>query len=100
LLKITEGTFTGLRFARNCMGFYLDPAGFIQPQQGSTGGGAAVAAWTWRPVPAPVSGILRQRSKTWENSRYLHYRACLAGRPVGETINRAAGFLTRLTAAL
>jgi hypothetical protein len=44
--------------------------------------------------------MLRQRSRTWENSRYLHYRAYLAGRPVGETINRAAGFLTQLTAAL
>jgi hypothetical protein len=98
--KITEGTFTGLRFVRNCMGFYIDPADFIQPQQDSTGGDAPVAAWTWRQVPAPVSGMLRQRSRTWENSRYLHYRACLAGRPVGETINRAAGFLTQLSAAL
>ena len=96
--KITEGTFTGLRFVRNCMGFYLDPAGFIQPKQDSIGG-APVAAWTWRQVPAPVPGMLPQRSRTWENSRYLHYRACLADRPVGETINRAAGFLTQLTAA-
>jgi hypothetical protein len=36
----------------------------------------------------------------WENSRYWQYRAYLAGQTVGETINRAAGYLTQLTAAL
>jgi hypothetical protein len=100
--KLTEGTFTGLRFVRNCMGFYVDPADFIQPQQDSLGGDAPVAAWTWRQAPVPVSGMLPQRSrssKAWENSRYLHYRAYLAGRPVGETIQRAAGYLTQLATA-
>jgi hypothetical protein len=38
--NITEGTFTGLRFVRNCMGHYLDPADFIQPRQDSLGGDA------------------------------------------------------------
>jgi anti-anti-sigma factor len=93
--RLTEGTFTGLRFVRNCMGHYVDPADFIQPQQDSAGGDAPVAAWTWRHVPAPATSVLRQRS-TWENSRYLHYRAFLAERPVGETINRTAGFLIQL----
>jgi hypothetical protein len=97
--KLTEGTFTGLRFVRNCMGYYIGPADFIQPQQESAGGDAPVAAWTWRQVPAPVTSMLPQRSRTWENSRYLHYRACLADRPVGETINRTAGFLIQLAAA-
>jgi anti-anti-sigma factor len=97
--KLTEGTFTGLRFVRNCMGYYVDPADFIQPQQQSLGGDAQVAAWTWRHVPAPATSTLRQRSRTWENSRYLHYRAYLAERPVGETINRTAGFLIQLAAA-
>lgn len=97
--KLTEGTFTGLRFVRNCMGYYVDPADFIQPQQQSLGGDAPVAAWTWRHVPAPATSMLRQRSRTWENSRYLHYRAYLAERPVGETINRTAGFLIQLAAA-
>jgi hypothetical protein len=97
--KTTEGTFTGLRFVRNCMGIYVDPADFIQPQQDSLGGDAPVAAWTWRQVPAPVSAALPQRARTWETGRYMHYRAYLAGRPVGETIDRAAKFLTQLNPA-
>jgi hypothetical protein len=100
--KLTEGTFTGLRFVRNSMGYYVDPADFIQPQQDSLGGDAPVAAWAWRPVPAPVPGTLPQGSRntrTWETGRYMHYRAYLADRAVGETIDRAAGFLTRLAAA-
>ena len=62
------------------MGYYVDPADFIQPQQ-SLGGDTPVATWTWRHVPAPATSMLRQRSRTWENSRYLHYRAYLAERP-------------------
>jgi hypothetical protein len=97
--KITEGTFAGLRFVRNSMGYYVDPASFIQPQQDGLGGDAPVAAWTWSQVPAPVSAALPQRARAWEKGRYLHYRAYLAGRPVGETINRAAKFLTQLIPA-
>jgi hypothetical protein len=97
--KVTEGTFTGLRFVRNCMGYFVDPADFIQPQQDNLGGDAPVASWAWRQVPAPVSAALPQRTRTWETGRYLHYRAHLTGRPVGETINRAAKFLTQLTPA-
>jgi hypothetical protein len=94
--KLIEGTLTGLRFVRNCMGYYVDPADFIQPQQNTLGGDAPVACWTWREVPAPVSTALPQRSKTWETGRYMHYRAYLADRPIGETINRATAFLTQL----
>jgi hypothetical protein len=97
--KITEGTFTGLRFVRNSLGSFIDPADFIQPQQDSLGGDAPVAAWTWREVPAPVSGMLPQRATTWETGRYIHYRAYLAGRPLGEAIDRATRFLTQLTPA-
>lgn len=98
--KTTEGTFTGLRFVRNCMGFYVDPADFIQPQRDSLGGDAPVPAWTWRQVPAPVSAALPQRSRTWETGRYQHYRLYLACQPGGETINQAATFLTQLAADL
>jgi hypothetical protein len=97
--KITEGNFTGLRFVRNSMGSFVDPADFIQPHQDSLGSDAPVAAWTWRQVPAPVPGMPRQRATTWETSRHLHYRAYLADRTVGETINRAARFLIQLTPA-
>ncbi|MGH3214241.1 MAG: hypothetical protein ACRDN1_07565 [Trebonia sp.] len=97
--NITEGSFTGLRFVRNCMGHYLDPADFIQPQQDSLGGDAPVASWTWRQVPSPVSAALPQRTRKWETGRYLHYRVYLADRPVGETIDRAATFLTQVVPA-
>jgi hypothetical protein len=96
--KITEGTFTGLRFVRS-IGSFVDPADFIQPQHDSLGGDAPVAAWTWRQTPAPVTGMLPQRATTWETGRYLHYRAYLADRPIGETINRATRFLTQFTPA-
>jgi len=92
----TEGTFTGLRFVRNSMGYYVDPADFIQPQQDSLGRDAVVSAWTWRPVIAPSAAALPQRTRSWEAGRYQHYRVYLADRPVGETINRSAGFLTNL----
>jgi hypothetical protein len=92
----TEGTFTGLRFVRNSMGYYVDPADFIQPQQDSLGRDAVVSAWTWRPVIAPSAAALPQRTRSWEAGRYQHYRVYLADRPVGETINRSAGFLTDL----
>ena len=93
--KITEGTFTGLRFVRNCMGYFVDPADFVQPQHDDIGGDAPVADWTWRELPALVSAALPQRARTWEKGRYLHYRVYLADRPVGETINRASTFLTQ-----
>jgi hypothetical protein len=74
-------------------------ADFIQPQQTSLGGDAPVAAWTWRLVPAPVFDALPQRARSWEAGRYLHYRVHLASHPVGETIDRAAKFLTRVIPA-
>jgi hypothetical protein len=97
--KETEGTFTGLRFVRNCMGYFVDPADFVQPQQNSLGGDAPVADWTWRPVPAPVSVALPQRARSWETGRYMHYRAYLANQSVGATIDRAARFLAQVISA-
>ena len=43
--RAIEGTFGGLRFVRNQMGYYVDHADFIQPGRG------AIAAWTWRSMP-------------------------------------------------
>lgn len=94
-----EGTLTGLRFVRNCMGYFVDPADLVQPQQDSLGGDAEVAAWTWREVPVLVSAAQPQRARTWETSRYLHYRAYLVDRPIIEIINRTTRFLTQLAQA-
>jgi len=97
--RVIEGTFGGLRFVRNQMGYYLDQADFIEPQpaQGDPGGlGASrIAAWTWRPLPQPGLDALPARGQEWEMTRYREYQAQLAARPVGETFRRAAAFLRR-----
>jgi hypothetical protein len=93
--RVTEGTFAGLRFVRNQMGYHADPAGFVQPQPAGAVD-AQVAAWTWKPVPAPDLGLVPPRGRAWEVSRYRQYRDQLAGRPVGESIGRAATFLIHL----
>ena len=49
-----EGTFGGLRFVRNQMGYYQDHADFIQPVGPRAG---AIAAWTWRSLPEPGLGL-------------------------------------------
>jgi hypothetical protein len=94
--KVTEGTFAGLQFVRNWMGYHVDPADFIQPEQDTITGDAPVAAWRWRQVPAPDPTSLQPLRSSWENIRYLNYRVYLAERAVGETISRAATFLTQL----
>jgi len=91
---VIEGTFGGLRFVRNWMGYHLDHAAFIRPRPspGSPGAGP-VAAWTWRSLPKPVLALLPERGQEWEMTRYREYQARLAGQPVGETFRRAAAFL-------
>ena len=116
--RVIEGTFGGLRFVRNQMGFYLDQADFIEPQPGPGGPGGAgglggpggpgglggpggpgglgagrIAAWTWRSLPEPGLDSLPARGQEWEMTRYREYQAQLAARPVGETFRRAATFL-------
>ncbi len=93
--RVTEGTFAGLRFVRNQMGYHAGPADFVQPQPAGAVD-APVAAWTWKPVPAPDLGLVLPRGRAWEVSRYRQYRDQLAGRPVGESIGRAATFLIHL----
>ena len=95
----TEGTFTGLRFVRNWMGYHLDPADFIEPGKDGDADDTPVATWTWRLVSAPDRTSLPPRGRNWETTRHQHYRLYLAGRPVGETISRATTFLTQLIPA-
>jgi hypothetical protein len=85
-----EGTFGGLRFVRNQMGYYLDHADFVQPVGPSAG---AIAAWTWRSLPEPGLDSLPARGQEWEMTRYREYQARLAGQAIGETFTLAAAFL-------
>ncbi len=94
--RATEGTFTGLRFVRNRMGYHADPADFVQPRRDPDGGEAPVAAWTWNPLPAPELGTVSPGGRRWEVARYQHYGAYLARKPLGETITRAVTFLNDL----
>ena len=97
LRRAAEGRLGGLRFVRNWMGYHADPADFVQPRLAPGGGDLPVADWTWAPVPAPAAGPA-PRAREWEMSRYRHYRAQLAGHPIGHTIGAAVEFLSRLPA--
>lgn len=89
-----EGTFAGLRFVRNQMGYHLDPADFVQPRQHLRGAGHdPVTAWTWRSLPEPDLSALPPRGRAWEMTRYRAYQAHLAGHTIGDTFGQAAGFL-------
>ncbi len=90
--RITEGTFGGLRFVRNRMGYDADPADFIRPVDSRPGNGR-IAAWTWRSVPEPAFVSLTPRAREWEMTRYRAYQAQLAGRPIGETFIQTVTFL-------
>jgi len=94
--QVIEGTFGGLRFVRNWMGYHLDHSDFIQPQRGSRSGrpgDGRIATWTWRSLPEPVLAALPARGQEWEMTRYRAYEAQLAGHTVGETFGRAVDFL-------
>jgi hypothetical protein len=94
--RVIEGTFGGLRFVRNWMGYHLDTSDFIEPRCSPAGHEhSPIAAWTWRSLPEPVLAALPERGREWEMTRYLEYQARLADRPVGETFERAAAFLLR-----
>src|SRR4029077_14142027 len=86
--EVIEGTFGGLRFVRNQMGYHLDHADFIKP---SPDGPGMIAVWTWRPMPEPGLDTLPARGQEWEMTRYREYQAWLAGEPLGETFRHAAG---------
>jgi hypothetical protein len=93
--KLTEGTFAGLRFVRNRMGYYADHADFIQPRLCADGDlDGSIATWTWKAMAKPPLDTLPPRGQVWEMNRYWAYQDRLAGHAVGETFDLAAGFLT------
>jgi hypothetical protein len=100
--RIIEGTFGGLRYVRNRMGYYADHADFIQPRLGGDGDGghAPITEWTWRSLIAPTLETLPPRGQEWELSRYHAYQERLAGRPVGETFSQASAFLALVSSDL
>jgi hypothetical protein len=89
-----EQTLAGLRYVRNQMGLHIDPVDFLQAAQATQGARAPGApAWTWSPLPAPVTRDLTPRGQEWEYSRHQAYQRWLAGRPVTRAFTLAAGFL-------
>lgn len=97
--QLIEAALGGLRFVRNRMGHYLDPADFLCPL-GSMAGSedASITAWTWKSLPEPALASLPPRGQAWEMTRYHAYQATLVGRTIGETFDRAVAFL-KLAAA-
>jgi len=95
--RATEGTFSGLRFVRNWMGYHADPADFIQPQHDPEGGEAPVAAWRWSSLPSLELGAIASDGRRWEAARYRHYNAYLARQPLGETMTSAVAFLNGIS---
>jgi hypothetical protein len=91
---IIEGTFAGLRFVRNRMGYEADHDDFIQPRLNSTDPVAKrIAAWTWKPLPEPDLALLPPRGQEWEMTRYEAYQSYLADHPIGGTFSLATAFL-------
>jgi hypothetical protein len=92
--RLIEGTFTGLRFVRNRMGYYVDHADFIEPEGSRSGSDdGCITTWTWKSLPEPALAPLPPRGQAWEMTRYRAYEAQLAGHTIGETFGRAAAFL-------
>src|SRR3984957_18481543 len=92
--EVIEGTFGGLRFVRNWMGYHLDHSDFIEPATSPGEAGVRpIAAWTWRPLAAPVLGALPARGQEWGVTRDRNSQAQLAGRPIGEAFERSVPFL-------
>jgi hypothetical protein len=99
--RIIEGTFGGLRYVRNRMGYYADHADFIQPRpEQPEGSRAPITEWTWRSLTPPALETLPPRGQEWELSRYHAYQERLAGRPVGETFSLASAFLALVSSDL
>ena len=92
--RLIEETLAGLRFVRNRMGYYVDHADFIKPEESrSDSDDGRITAWMWRSLPEPTLASLPPRGKAWEMTRYRAYEAQLAGHTIGEIFGRAAAFL-------
>ncbi len=97
--RLIEGTFGGLRFVRNQMGYHVDQADFIEPGPDPSGSGdGRIMAWSWRPMPEPALILLQPRGQAWEMARYQAYEAHLAGHTMEEVFGRAAAFLKLVSA--
>ena len=95
--RLIEGTFGGLRFVRNQMGYHLDQADFIEPEPDPSDD-PRIMAWSWRSVPEPALSLLPPRGQAWEMARYEAYEAHLAGHTMEEVFGRAAAFLRLVSA--
>lgn len=91
--KAIEGSLAGLRFIRSQLGYSADPADFIQPPPAP---GSGAVQWTWSTIALPPP----PRGKAREASPYREYRTQLAGRPVTQILEQAAGFLARAHATV
>ena len=94
-----EHTLAGLRYVRNQMGVHLDPDEFLRAAASSDNADQAAPAWTWSPLPEPVTLELSPRGEEWERSRYRAYQDWLAGHAITHTFALAAGFLQMAAAS-
>ena len=91
---LIEGTLAGLRYVRNQMGYYVDHADFIEPEDDfPSPDDCRLTAWTWRSLPEPALASLPPQRQSWEMTRYRAYEVHLAGHTIGETFARTAAFL-------
>lgn len=90
----TEGTFGGLRFVRNRMGYHADHSEFIRPAgAGAPDSADPITGWTWRPLEEPALDALGPRGQTWEMKRYSAYQRWLAERTMEETFQCSSALL-------
>ena len=92
--ELVEGTLAGLRFVRNHIGGDGDLGEIIEPSQARPRDEDPITGWVWRQVPEPTLAPLPSHGRLWERARHRGYQEQLAGHAIGETLSRAAAFLT------
>jgi len=93
--ELVERTLAGLRFVRNRIGGDGDLGEIIESSQTSPRAGEdSITGWVWRPVPEPAPAPPASHERAWERARHRGYQDQLAGHTIGETLGRAAAFLT------